>query len=250
MLPAKRLEYILELLQKERFVTVSSLSELMQVTEKTIREDLEKLEARGLLERVRGGATLPVDSSSNLFPVHVPNTKALSEKQYIAKQALSMIEQGDIIALDAGSTMLELAKLLPNQPLTVVTNDLYIMNELTSRDQIRLVVPGGYRNKNLLLGAEAIEFIRKLNIHKAFISATGVDVEHGLTIFTGTLLEQKRAWIESAAKVYCAVDSDKLGKSALFTFATFQEVHGLFTDQNADPKLIQTYAEQGLKVYT
>lgn len=248
MLPAKRLENILELLQKDRFVTVSGLSELMEVTEKTIREDLEKLEARGLLERVRGGATLPVDSGKNLFPIHVPNTKSLAEKQYIAKQAVQFVEPGDIIALDAGSTMLELAKLLPNQPLTVVTNDLFIINELTSREQIRLVVPGGYRHKNLLLGMEAIEFIRKLNIHKAFLSATGVDLDHGLTIFTGTLLEQKRAWIESAAKVYCAADSDKLEKSALFTFGTMEEIDILFTDDKADQSILQKYAERGLKV--
>lgn len=248
MLAVQRHEFILKQLERERSVKVSDLSELLGVTEKTIREDLEKLEEKGLLKRIHGGAVASSEGEDALLPVQVPNTKYPAEKAEIAKRALAYIEEGDVIALDGGSTTLEIARLLPGFPITVVTNDIYIIGELARKEHVRLVVPGGYREKNLLVGPEAAAFIRKCNIHKAFMSASGIHPEFGLTIFTGVLLEMKRALIQSSATRYCVADHSKFGKSAIITFAALQEMEAVITDRGITPEAAESYLSRGIRL--
>jgi DeoR family fructose operon transcriptional repressor len=248
MLAVQRHERILQQLARDRTVKVSELSASFGVTEKTVREDLERLEEKGLLRRIHGGAVLLSDSEEPMLPIQVPNTKYPLEKQSIAARAIAAIERDDIIALDGGSTTLEIARLLPNAPLTVVTNDLYIIAELARKDQIRLVVPGGYRELNLLVGAEAVEFIRGCNIHKAFMSATGIHPTFGLTVFTGAQLPMKRAFVETAAQTYCVADRSKFGRSALVTFAALSEIDAIFTDAGLPEAMAEEYAGIGVRI--
>ncbi|MCI3920696.1 DeoR/GlpR family DNA-binding transcription regulator [Paenibacillus sp. TRM 82003] len=250
MLAVQRHERILQQLERERTVKVSDLAVALGVTEKTVREDLEKLEEKGLLKRIHGGATLAGDDEEPLLPLQVPNTSRPLQKQSIAVRAAAEIAPGDIVALDGGSTTLEIAKLLPNAPLTVVTNDVYIIAELARKDMIRLVVPGGYRERNLLVGAGAVDFIRGVNIHKAFLSATGIHPTFGLTIFTGELLPMKRAFIETAGQAFCVADGSKFGRSALVTFAGLDEIDAIYTDESLPPEQAEAYRRIGVRVDT
>jgi DeoR family fructose operon transcriptional repressor len=248
MLAVKRQELILRQLERERTVRVAELSAMLGVTEKTVREDLEKLEEKGLLKRIHGGAILVSEEDGPLLPREVPNSKHLQEKHAIAVRAVSVIEPTDIIALDAGSTTLEIAKLLPNESVTVVTNDVNIIAELARKHRIRLVVPGGYRERNLLVGEGAAEFVRSLNIHKAFVSATGIHPKFGLTVFTGSQIPMKRALIECAGKVYCVADSSKFDRSALMTFAQLHEIDTIFTDSALPEEKAEEYRETGVRI--
>lgn len=244
----KRYEKIMELLLGSGEVKVNELSSLLEVTGKTIREDLEKLEVQGLLTRVHGGAVLRNRSDVGLLPMQAPNTRHLTEKAEAARIAVQYIEPNDIIALDGGSTTLEMAKLLDNAPLTVLTNDLFIIAELARKDRIRLIVPGGHRNRNMLVSPEAVAFMSGLNIRKAFLSATAVHQEYGLTIYTGELLEQKRALLETAEKSYCVVDHTKFDKCALLTFAKLTEVHTIITDSGLSDEVASRYKGCGVKL--
>jgi DeoR family fructose operon transcriptional repressor len=248
MLSVQRHEKILLQLERDRSVRVSDLSAELGVTEKTVREDLEKLEEKGLLKRIHGGAILAADGDDPILPLQVPNTKYPMEKMSIARRAVEHIAPDDIIALDGGSTTLEMAKLLPNAPLTVVTNDVYIIAELVRKEQVRLVVPGGYRENNLLVGAGAVEFIRSINIHKAFMSATGIHPAFGLTVFTGAQLPLKRAFVENAGTVYCAADRSKFGRSALVTFAALSEIDTIFTDGGLTETAMAAYRNSGVRI--
>lgn len=250
MTTVKRHEKIMSLLLQERSVTVSELSELLQVTGKTIREDLEKLEEKGLLVRVRGGAVLADEDDFGLLPVKTPNVKNLKEKTQAAKQALTHIAEGDIIALDGGSTTLEIAKLLPNQPLTVIANDIFIISELAYKDRIRLVVPGGVRERNLLIGQDAVQVVAQLNIAKAFISATAIHPEYGLTTYTSTATEMKQAMIRQATDVYCVADHTKFGKYALMTFASVSEIGTFITDSGLSEEIRKQFAALGMTIET
>lgn len=249
MLAVQRHEHILRQLERERTVKVAELAAALGVTEKTVREDLEKLEEKGLLRRIHGGA-VAAEEGAPMLPPPVPNTDYPAEKASIAARAAAAIEPDDIVALDGGSTTLEIARLLPNAPLTVVTNDLYIIAELARKDRIRLVVPGGYRERNLLVGAEAVEFVRGLNIHKAFMSATGIHPTFGLTVFTGTQLPMKRALVETARIVHCVADHSKFGRGALVTFAQLSEVASIFTDDKLPPDVAAVYRASGVVVDT
>lgn len=248
MNPIRRHEMIMEVLLNQKDVTVNELSERLQVTGKTIREDLTRLEEQGLLMRVHGGAVLAQSDQFGILPSREPLAKHGDEKAEIARRALAYIEREDIIALDGGSTTLAIARGLDNIPLTVVTNDVYIISELAPKDHIRLVVPGGYRVRNMLAGPEAADYVRKLNIQKAFLSATAVHLEHGLSIYTGELIEFKQALMAASRQVFAVADHHKFGNTALRTFASLQEVDIILTDSGIASGTAAQFRSSGVQI--
>ncbi|SEU26223.1 DeoR/GlpR family DNA-binding transcription regulator [Paenibacillus sp. NFR01] len=244
----RRHEMIMEVLLGQKEVTVHELSDKLGVTGKTIREDLSRLEEQGLILRVHGGAMLAQSDQFGILPSREPLSTFPKEKTEIAQLALQLIEPDDIIALDGGSTTLAIARGLGNMPLTVVTNDLYIISELVPRDHIRLVIPGGYRVRNTLAGAEAVEYVSRLNIKKAFVSATAVHIEHGLSVYTGDSLEYKQALVRTARSVYATIDSHKFGKVALRTFAKLSDIDQLLTDSGLPVETAELFRTAGADI--
>lgn len=236
----------MEILISGQEVTVIELSELLQVTGKTVREDLDKLESMGLLVRIHGGARLAQNDQYGILTSKGVTDKHSLEKVQIAKRAIEHIMPGDIIALDGGSTTLEIAKRLENQPMTVITNDLFIMNELTKKDKILLVVPGGSRVRNVLVSDDAPRIISELNIHKAFISATAVHPEFGLSIFTGDLVPLKKALIQTAQQVFGVIDHHKFGQFALRTFASCAEMDVIITDSGLTEEIAEVFEKYSI----
>jgi DeoR/GlpR family transcriptional regulator of sugar metabolism len=161
---------------------------------------------------------------------------------------MQRILPGDIIALDGGSTTLEIARHMPNQQYTVITNDVHIISELSKKDKINLVVPGGYRVRNILTGPEAVAYVKQLNIQKAFISATGIHLEHGLSVYTGELIDFKRALIDTARETIAVIDHHKFGQTALRTFAQLQEIHCLITDDGLPEAMLAEYRKAGIPI--
>ncbi|MFF2912477.1 DeoR/GlpR family DNA-binding transcription regulator [Paenibacillus sp. NPDC057934] len=248
MNPIRRHEMIMEVLLNQKDVTVNELSDKLQVTGKTIREDLTRLEEQGLIVRVHGGAVLAQSDQFGILPSREPLDKYAEEKSEIAQRALAHIEEDDIIALDGGSTTLEIARRLDNRPLTVITNDVHIIGELAPKEHIRLVVPGGYRVRNMLAGPEAVAYVQKLNIQKAFLSATAVHLEHGLSIYTGDLIEFKQALVATARQVIAVVDHHKFGNTALRTFASLEEVDLILTDSGLPKESAQQFRSAGVSL--
>ncbi|MFC3746388.1 DeoR/GlpR family DNA-binding transcription regulator [Paenibacillus sp. GCM10012306] len=246
MNPIRRHEMIMEVLLNQKDVTVNELSDKLQVTGKTIREDLTRLEEQGLIVRVHGGAVLAQSDQFGILPSREPLDKYAEEKSEIAQIALAHIDEDDIIALDGGSTTLEIARRLDNRPLTVITNDVHIISELAPKEHIRLVVPGGYRVRNMLAGPEAVAYVQKLNIQKAFLSATAVHLEHGLSIYTGDLIEFKQALVATARQVIAVVNHHKFGHTALRTFASLEEVDLILTDSGLPPETAQQFWNAGV----
>jgi DeoR family fructose operon transcriptional repressor len=248
MNPLRRYEIIMEALLAHKEITVNELSDKLQVTGKTVREDLARLEEKGLLVRVHGGAVLAQSDQHGILSAKEPNIRHAAEKAQIAELALRYIDPGDIIALDVGSTTLEIAKRLENMPLTVVTNDLHIISELVRKDEIRLVVPGGTRVRNMLAGPEADSYVRGLNIKKAFLSATGVHLQHGLTIYTREIVDFKRALLQASGMLIGVADHYKFGQCALRTFASLSELSLLLTDSGLPPETARQFQDAGVQV--
>ena len=249
MLAVSRQRLIMEKLQEDGAVKVSELSELLQVSEKTIREDLEKLEKKGLLKRIHGGAVLAENNGIHLPPPPAAQASIrFHKKEAIAEKAVTYIQEGDIIALDGGSTTLRIAVRLRNEPLTVVTNDVMIIRELAVHDRIRLVVPGGYRHRNLLTMQGNWDWLRKLNIHKLFLSATGIHMEYGLTIFTEEHVALKQLLLECSKEVFCVADHSKFDKGALLTFAELNQIDTIITDYGLAPEIAERYRKQGIQL--
>lgn len=230
-------------------VKVSNLSRLFQVTEKTIREDLDALEQKALLKRVHGGAIAFPNGEIKSIAPEIPNTSFTVEKERIAEYTIEhFIQPGDIIALDTGSTTLEIAKRIKMYPLTVVTNDIMIIHELALAKEINLVVPGGYSYHNLLIQHEPIEWIRHVNIHKFFLSTTGIHLEYGLTVFAGEQIWLKQTMIHAAKHVICVADHSKFERGNLHTFAKVSDIEYFITDEGLDQSIKDAYLRSNIHI--
>lgn len=234
MLPQQRREKILDLITEDGHATVIQLSKIFKVTEVTIRQDLEKLEMGGFIEREHGGAYLK-NIGLNVKNIILQNQDHIPEKAAIAKKALEFINDGDTIILDSGSTTTEIAKLIKNfRNLTVITNALNIALILGANPEINLVVTGGeFKAPTLsLTGQKAADFFVGLHVDKLFLATAGITLKSGLTYPSISDIVVKRAMIESANMVYLVADSSKIGKSSFASLGALSLIDFLITDLN------------------
>ena len=234
MLPHERREKILDLITEDGHATVIQLSKIFKVTEVTIRQDLEKIEKEGFIEREHGGAYLK-NIGLNVKNIVLQNQDHLPEKAAIARKAIEHINDGDIIILDSGSTTTEIAKLITNfKNLTVITNSLNIALILGEIPEINLVVTGGeFKAPTLsLTGQKAADFFTGLNVDKLFLATAGITLKSGLTYPSISDIVVKRAMIDSANEVYLVADSSKVGKSSFASLGALSLIDFLITDPN------------------
>jgi DeoR/GlpR family transcriptional regulator of sugar metabolism len=200
MLPTYRRDKILELLQEDGSAKVLDLARLFKVTEVTIRQDLEKLEREGLINREHGGAYIKnvKDQVAAFSIVHQEN---LDKKEMIATKCLEFIETGDTIILDSGSTTTEVArKLRGRKDLTIITNALNIALLLGAEPGIEVIVTGGeFKPPTLsLTGQKAADFFKGLHVQKLFLATAGISLKAGLTYPSISDLVVKKAMIDAA----------------------------------------------------
>ena len=247
----ERLEFIINYIQEKKSVSTRELSQILNVTEKTIRLDFNELEDLGLLNRVHGGAVI-VEVNSTVFPNNKYRTRALENKYEIAKKALKMIKPNETIAIDDGSTSLELAKLLGDFPLTVLTNDVFILNELCMKKLINLYFVGGILIRNdtsyFFSGEEAISFIRKFRVDKVFLGVSTIDVDNGLMLYHYGNKSIKKAYMEISQTKICLADSEKFNKTAFSSYANLNEIDYIITDSRIKQDTLKTYSNFDLKI--
>lgn len=242
----ERREQILHLLHENRKIMVPELCELFQVSPATIRGDLRDLEAAGKLRRTHGGA-IPV-SKINFEPdSDAKEIEHIEEKQRIAARACAMIEDGDTIALDTGTTTMELAKLLAAEKkhLTIVTNDIQIAAYLEGNTDSNIILIGGAlrRGFHCTTGSMAVKALSELNVDKAFMASNAFTVKNGFTTPTFEQAEVKRVMISVAAQTVALMDSSKIGRITFLKFADLSDVDCLITDVNISRKLLASIRE-------
>ncbi len=232
MLPNQRREKILELIREDGHAKVLSLSKIFKVTEVTIRQDLERLEKEGFIEREHGGAFLK-NIGTHVKNIALQNQTHMPEKVAIAKKALSLISDGDTIILDSGSTTTEIAKLISGyKNLTVITNALNIALILGADPGINLVVTGGeFKAPTLsLTGQKAADFFNNIHVDKLFLATAGIALKSGLTYPSISDIVVKRAMIDSANEVYLVADSSKIGMNSFASLGALSLVNLMITD--------------------
>ncbi|MCL6573300.1 MAG: DeoR/GlpR family DNA-binding transcription regulator [Bacillus sp. (in: Bacteria)] len=253
--PLTRRMKIVTLLEETDYADVSNLSSLFQVSEMTIRRDLESLEKAGDVIRVHGGVKLKTKRVYEASIEKRLNTNK-PEKMAIAKEAANLIEDGDVIAFDASTTAFEVSKLIKSKKkLTVVTNNISIAIELSDTEEITVILLGGFlRGKSLsLVGSSLHKYLQSIYIDKAFISSKALNFTEGLTDATIDEGEAKQALIDKSNQVFVLVDHTKLGKLAFFEVCGKNKIDKILTDQ-LDPLLpeqqecIDSYLEYGTEV--
>lgn len=250
MLPAERRKLILELVDTHNSVSVTELCERLDVSEMTIRRDLRLLSDEGLLKRVHGGAVSRRGRSYEP-PYMVRAGANIEQKQAIARAAAALIEEGDSIALDVGTTTLELAKVVAKlSNITVVTSSLPIANILCESSDIRLIISGGVvRQQELsMTGHIAKRAYQNFWVDKAFLGIGGLDVNAGLTEYNLEDALVKQAIVDHAEKVIVIADSSKLGRTSFAWVASLASIYTLVTDWMAPPDLLDEIREHGVEV--
>jgi DeoR/GlpR family transcriptional regulator of sugar metabolism len=251
MLAFERHNKILDLLYENKKVTTHSLSELINVSECTVRNDLNKLEKDGLLKRIHGGAVLPQAIQQDLS---FPNRKSenQSEKNCIGKKAYEFVEDGQCIIIDASSTAMSFAKYLSKTDfrITVITNGIYTAFELKDNSNINVILVGGVvRPKSgSIEGLLGKNLISQMNADIAFVSARGFTIEQGLTEFNIYEAELKKLLISRAQRVIAMLDFSKLEVNSISSFADLNQIDTIITDGNSQEEVLQKYREHGINV--
>lgn len=248
---AKRLMDIVTILEQEGMTTVSSLAQRCNVTEKTIRLDLNKLAQMNIVNKVHGGAMLANNNTDEIFPVDTRKQKHVPEKQRIAQKALEMIRDGDTIFLDAGTTMLELARCI-DQNVIVITNDALIAAELINHKSVTLYCTGGQlqrgNNSYVYIGPDTMQSIAKYRTSKCFIGCSALNFEYGLMVFSGIEAEIKKEIAKSAESIICLADSSKFNRTAFSSYLRVEEIDVCITDDNVEPEHVELLKRKGVQV--
>lgn len=246
-----RIQKILNIIQTDSVLDVNKMASMLDVTPKTIRLDLQTLEDAGQLKRIHGGAIKISKSKALVLPSE--RNEHLEEKKAIARKALSLINENDIIVLDAGSTTYELAKLLGKFDVSVITNDVHIIYELAFKERVSLFIAGGLvqesKQSKPIIGEDAVDFFQKYHAIKTFASASAIDLEKGATIYDYGDHQVKKAIVDCAENLYFLVDSHKIGKCGFAKTAEIGEIQNLITDRGLPQSEAEKFRKKGVKVH-
>ncbi len=254
MLRSERRRQIVERIQRGEQVRVAELCEQFGVSEVTIRRDLHDLDREGLLRRVHGGAIVNPGRTYEP-PYRLRMTHNVEAKRAIARRAVEMIYDGDTIALDVGTTTLEIALALRGRRnLTVITASLPIANAIAAHmaleSEVRLIVTGGIVLPGglAMTGNLAEEVHSEFHVDKAFIGIGAISLEDGLTEYKVEHALVKRPLIHSARQRIVVADGSKLGRTAFASVGPLAQVDVLITDRTAPEDFVAALRATGMQV--
>lgn len=234
MLPLERKKKILEELYEKKKVLVVELAEKFNVTQETIRRDLNKLEQENIVEKSYGGAVLLEDNAPNDLPIVQRQTQNREGKEIIAQKVCDFLADGDRIMLDSSSTSfyLSIALAKSGKKLTIITNSVKIVCFCMDYDNLNVFLAGGKLNHSTqsMQGAWTKENLRKYHVNYAIFACKGIDMNKGVKDANEEEAELKQIMAESADKVILMADSTKLDKSSFVDLISFKNVDFLATD--------------------
>ena len=249
MLKEERHNYILHQINLHNKILSSSLSEQIQVSEDTIRRDLLELAQEGKIVKVHGGA---LSKSFNPLPGTPGNVYALEEKRTIAHKALSFIKDGMFILTTGGTTITELARILPKDlQATFITVSLSAATEFTNHPNIEVIILGDKlsRNSKITVGAETILKIQQIKADLCFIGINAIDILGGLMDNDWDVVQVKRAMINSAKKVIALSISEKVDSFEPLKICEADEIDILVTELDPESPKLQPYKSKGIQIF-
>jgi len=245
-----RRQSLLELLRKQPVLRVPELATALDVSEGTVRNDLNALEQQGLLVRVHGGAVLNQQDQfqNNSFVRRYQQNAAA--KLAIAREAAVLVSDGDSLLMDASTTAYYFAKALSERRrLRVMTNGFEVARELAQNSSNTVILIGGVVNNesSSVTGLLSEHIIEELHIQKAFLSCSGFSLERGMTEVHLAEAQLKRKVIESSQQLFALIDSSKFGKEDLTSFARPEKITCLFTDNKLSPDWSERLRQAGIE---
>lgn len=249
---SNRRERIVALLREQGSVQIPALAERFRVSTQTLRKDLNFLDIKGICTRSSGGAIL---RRAGLSPteqaIEVKRTLFAEEKGRIGRAAAALIRDDESVLLDSGTTALQVARHIdPAASLVVVTNDVGIMNELVTRENVQLVFLGGtLRRKNLsFYGTQTERALQDLHVDKLVLAADGFDIEKGLTTHYEPEALLNRMMCRAASEIIVVADSSKFGRICLHKIVESQGISKLVTDTGIPESAREELTRIGVEV--
>lgn len=232
-------------------VVVSELAGRYEVTEETIRRDLEKLESDGYARKTYGGAVRNESGAGDL-PYTVRKQTNVGGKKYIAEQIAALIRDGNSLLLDSSTTALFTVKsMFAKQNLTLVTNSVEILLDLPQNHNWNIVSTGGlYRSESMAFyGNAAQEVIAKYHVDYAVLSCKGLDAEAGITDTREVFADMKKGFLRSARHVILAIDHTKFDMVSFVKFGDLSDVDIVVTDVEPSEQWKRLFAEKNIELY-
>lgn len=250
LLSEPRRRGILEWIQEEGSARVRELAVAFQVSEATIRQDLERLEQEGHITREHGGAFLNATPApeGTMILHHQEN---MEQKRRIGAFAAGLVADGETIILDAGTTTTEIAlRLTQRRNLTIITNALNIAVILGAVPGNAVHMPGGqFKAPTLSLsGDKSVEYFRNIFAGKLFLATAGVSLESGLTYPSFADLQLKEAMIKAASHVFLVADSSKINKPSFTRLGSMDVIHTFITDAGISDADANAFRQRGISV--
>ncbi len=248
MLKAERHRYIMSKLIENQKVVTTDLALALDLSEDTIRRDLNELDSKKLLEKVYGGAIQITEKSADVFNIDISDE---DEKKQIATKALSLLHDGQVIIMSGGSTNLVFAKLIPsNLKATIYTYSLPIAMQLSQHPNIDLIFIGGKMQKNAMvtIGMDVIQVVSKIKADICFIGASSINIKQGLTEIGYEISIVKKAMIEASDRVVSMFSANKLNTKMPHVVCELNQLDTIVT--NLDPKdlALEEYRKSGVFV--
>jgi len=258
MLEKQRQQLILDILAEQRFAGVRSLASDLGASEATIRRDITKMAALGLLNKIRGGAEVVGDSAVRARRSRVTGSvflaskeKNVANKRLIAKKAVELCEEGEAIIINGGSSTYMMGEFLADRQLSVLTNSFVLAQYLSENSLNQVTVPGGeiYRKQGIILSAYDNDTIQNYHGSKMFMGTPGISGQ-GVTESDPLLIRAEQKLKKQADRLIVLADREKLGKNSNFILCPLSEVDVLITDSTVDTKVIRQFEAQGVDVIT
>ncbi|MEJ7647671.1 MAG: DeoR/GlpR family DNA-binding transcription regulator [Nakamurella sp.] len=248
MLTVTRHAKILEVLRRSGEVSVDDLADQFGVSSSTIRRDLNALSADKLLKRVRGGGAVEPDA----VPFGEIAHQALTEKTRIAMAAANLVNDGDVVLIDIGTTTALLARFLRGKHITVLTSSLAVVDELRDDEDVEVIVLGGVlrRTYHSLVGILTEQALSQLRAHLCFMGTSGIRRDGYVMDSTGIEVPVKKAMIASSERTIVLADGSKYPGAGLLTVCAPSEIHTLITNSDADAATLELFRSAGAEVLT
>lgn len=249
MLAVTRKNKIRDMLNERKSVTVTELSKMFEVTEETIRRDLKVLEDSGFLTRTYGGAFIQ-DGVENNVNITIREVAYTQSKTAIGKACRSIIHNGDSIFLDSSTTSLFIAKAIQDMRLTVVTNSLLIVDELSEKENIRLICIGGAFSHDAKafhgnIASQALDFFY---LDKTFMSCRSLSMQHGITDSSESVCIIRKKLLNRSNEIYLVADYSKFDKTSFLHICDFETITGIVTDKDFSREWIEFLHKKSVKI--
>ncbi|MBQ3443601.1 MAG: DeoR/GlpR transcriptional regulator [Selenomonadaceae bacterium] len=247
----ERIHQIHELLIEKKRISLDELCENFGVSKNTIRRDINELEEQGIIQKVYGGIVLKEAEIMSLEPFSAREIRNINEKKKIAAVAAALVNDGEVIYIDSGTTTMHLLPHLAEKNfLTIVTASVYVLELATRYSNLNVIATGGNLQPPIkaLVGPSVLECIRNYNFSKIFLASTGITIEHGATNASPLECEVKRELVRKSCAKYLLVDNSKFDVASLMTYSNLTDLDNIITDKNPTEKYLDYFKEKAINL--